>query len=107
MADERLYDYLYVAEWDDFHSPPYTVTHKIKLNSGVNPLDFQKFMADDYFAQVGAVQTRIGGVSAQYLFTEASGPPTALEELPVDLSSFATRTSVSKYRCVASWRRTK
>jgi hypothetical protein len=107
MADESLYDYLYVVEWDDsVHRPPYTVTHKIKLNSGVNREDFEKFMADDGFAQVAAVKTRIGEVAAQYLLTEASGPPTRPEDLDLDLSSFATRTSVTKFRCVSSWRRT-
>ena len=107
MANESLYDYLYVVEWDgSVHRPPYTVTHKIKLNSGVNREDFEKFMADDGFAQVAAVKTRIGGVAAQYLFTEASGSPARLEELDVDLSSFATRTSVTKFRCVSSWKRT-
>ena len=51
MVNESLYDYLYGVEWDgSVHRPPYTVTHKIKLNSGVNREDFEKFMAGDGFA---------------------------------------------------------
>ena len=107
MADESLYDYLYVVEWDDsVHRTPYTVTHKIKLNSGVKQEDFEKFMADDGFAQVAAVKTRIGEVAAQYLLEEAVGPPTRPEDLDLDLSSFATRPSVTKFKRVLSWRRT-
>ena len=107
MVDENSYDYLYVVAWDDsVHRPPYTVAHKIKLNSGVNRKDFEKFMAGDGFAQAAAVQTRMGRIKAQYLFNKAPGSPTRAEDLDVDLSSFAARTSVTKFRCVSSWRRT-
>ena len=108
MADESMFDYLYVVEWDDsVHRPPYTVMHRIKLNPGVSREDFEKFMADDGFvAQVSEVETRIGQVAAQYLLAESSGPPLRAEELDLDLSSFANRTSVTKFTIVASWRRT-
>ena len=106
MVDESSIDYLYIVEWDEaVHRPPYTVMHRIKLNRGVNWEDFEKFMADEGFSQVGAVATRIGEVAAQYLLTESSGPPFRAEELDLDLSSFATRTSATKFALVSSWRR--
>ena len=108
MADESSYDYLYVVVWDDsVHRPPYTVMHKISLNAGVSREDFEKFMAKEGFAQVSQVKTRDGQVAAQYLFTESSGPPLRPEELDLDLTSFGTRTSATKFTVVQSWRRTE
>ena len=106
MTDECAYDYLYVVEWDEsVHRPSYTTTHKIKLNPGVDRQDFEDFMANDGFAQTAAVSTRMGAVVAQHLLTKLSGPPTRLEDLDVDISSFATRSSVTLATRILSWRR--
>lgn len=108
MANESSYDYLYVAEWDDsVHRPPYTVMHEISLNPGANREDFEKFMVEEGFSQVSQVKTKAGEVAAQYLLTVSSGPPLRLEELDLDLTSFGTRTSVTKFRVAHSWRRTE
>lgn len=61
MADESTFDYLYVVEWDDsVHRPPYTVIHRIKLNPSVGREDFEKFIVDDGFLQVGKIKARSG-----------------------------------------------
>lgn len=105
MAGTSSPDYLYVVEWDDsVHRPPFTVVHAITLNQGVSRADFEKFAAEDAFARVGDVRTRAGAVAAQYLVTDTSGdPPLRLEELDLEIDKFGKRTTVSKYRVVASW----
>ncbi len=104
MAD--AHDYVYIVEWDDtVHRPPFTVTHNIKLKPGVSREAFEKFMTDKGFAQAAAVKTRMGEVAAQYLLTESSGPPARPEDLDLDVSSFASRTDFTKFKCVSSWRR--
>ena len=99
MTDENLYDYLYVVEWDaSVHRPPFTVMHKIKLNPGVKPEDFEKFMAEEGFACVGSVKTRAGAVAAQHLLTDATGnSPQRFEELDFHLDPFGTRVSVATF----------
>jgi hypothetical protein len=105
MAEERAYDYLYVAQWDFFH-PPYTVLHKIKLNAGITREDFEKFMIEEGFPSVGNVTTRVGEVSTQYLLTDTiEDPPSRIEELDLSLEAFGTRTAVSSLRLVSRWSR--
>jgi hypothetical protein len=107
MTDVSSYDYLYIVEWDDsVHRPPYTVMHRIKLNPEVSREDFEKFMVEEGFPPVGKVSTRAGAVAAQYLLIDTTGdPPMRLEELDLNLGSFGSRTSVTKFRVVSSWKR--
>lgn len=105
MADQS-FDYLYVAEWDDtVHRPPFTVMHEITLNDGIAHEEFEKFMANEGFAQAAASSTRIGQIAAQYLLRPAASIPSRVEDLDLDLSSFATRPSASTLQLVHSWRR--
>ena len=63
-------------------------------------------MATEGFPLVGKVSTRAGSVAAQYLLTDTSeDPPLRFEELDLNLESFASRTSVSKFRVVSSWKK--
>ncbi len=107
MAHEDMYDYLYIVEWDDsVHRPPYTVFHEIKLNSGINRIDFEKFMIDEGFSRAGNVSTRAGSIAAQYLLTDTTGnPPLRFEDLDLSLESFGKRKSVTKFTVVGSWKR--
>ena len=103
---DQTFDYLYVAEWDDsVHRPPYSVMHEITLNDGVAHEEFEKFMANEGFAQAEATSTRIGKIAAQYLLRPAASVPSRVEDLDLDLSSFATCTSASTLQLVHSWRR--
>ena len=107
MANENTFDYLYVQDWEDGHEVhTWTVMNRIKLNPGVKGEDFEKFMADDGFSKVSSVSTRVGTVIAQSLFKQGLGAPGRVETLDVDLSSFATRTSVASLAPVCSWHRT-
>ena len=104
MADDRPYDYLYVVEWDaSVHRPPYTVTHAIKLNAGVDPADFERFMLEEAFPRAGKVSTRAGGVAAQYLLVDAGDPPDRFEMLDVSLEAFGARTTQTAYRLLGRW----
>lgn len=106
MIDETLFDYLYIAEWDDsVHCPPFTVMHKITLRPGVTHEEFEKFVSDNGFSQAGGISTRVGQIAAQYLLKPASGVPSRVEDLDVDLSPLATCSSATTLQLVHGWRR--
>jgi hypothetical protein len=82
------------------------VIHGIRLNPGVGPEEFEKFMAEEGFQMAGNVSTRAGAVAAQYLLMDVTGdPPKRFEGLDFNLECFGQRASVTKLRVVSSWRR--
>jgi hypothetical protein len=101
MQRYEPYDYLHVVEWD---FSPSLVIHAITIGPEVKGQAFEDFMATEGLP-AAAVQTRGGGVTAQWLLRDTTGsPPLRFEDSDLELDGMGTRVFVRKFEVVKKLR---